>query len=309
MRFFSKENLALRVLTVTFSGNILLFFLKLTAGIIGHSGAMVSDSIHSLADVLCTLIVLIGVALSKRQSDVCHPYGHDRLECAAAIILAVILFLTGLGIGGAALEALGHSSADATPPSLLALCAAGFSIFCKEAMYQYTRRAANALASPALLADAWHHRTDALSSVGSLAGIAGSRMGFAFLDPLASIVICLFILKIAADIFRDSLQKMVDHSCSQEVMEHLRQIIESHPRVKCIPTLKTRLFGSKIYVDVIIAIDRNSTLLQAFQIAREVHDSVEMKFSNVKHCAVCVQPDFSPVRQQALGEDATEKDI
>ena len=172
------ESTAVRVSNVSIIGNTVLTVFKLAAGIIAHSGAMVSDAIHSASDVLSSFIVIIGVKLSVKDSDEDHPYGHERFESVAAIILAVILCITGLFIGHTAIEKLSEGSLDSLQsPGVLALVAAAVSIVCKEAMYWYTRLFAKKLDSGALMAEAWHHRSDALSSVGSLIGIWGARAG------------------------------------------------------------------------------------------------------------------------------------
>jgi cation diffusion facilitator family transporter len=157
-------------------------------------------------------------------------------------------------------------------------------------MFWYTRGVANKIHSGALLADAWHHRSDALSSVGAFVGILGSRMGYPILDPLASVVICGFILKAAFDIFRDSIDKMVDHACDVQTEDKIRDTIGSIRGVERIDLLQTRLFGSKIYVDVEIAADDDLPLKEAHAIAEQVHDSIEHTFPDVKHCMVHVNP-------------------
>ena len=173
------ESTAVRVSNVSIIGNTVLTVFKLAAGIIAHSGAMVTDAIHSASDVLSSFIVIIGVKLSVKDSDEDHPYGHERFESVAAIILAVILCITGLFIGHTAIEKLSEGSLDSLQsPGVLALVAAAVSILCKEAMYWYTRLFAKKLDSGALMAEAWHHRSDALSSIGALVGIAGARLGF-----------------------------------------------------------------------------------------------------------------------------------
>ena len=187
---------AMHVSWVSILANVLLSLLKLLAGLLAHSGAMVSDAVHSCSDVFSTVVVMIGMRLSARDSDREHPYGHERLECVAAVILAVVLLITGLFIGYGGLQTIIQGqSAELSVPGLAALAAALVSIAVKEGMFWYTRRYARALDSPALMADAWHHRSDAFSSVGALVGIAGARLGLPILDPLASVVICAFIVK------------------------------------------------------------------------------------------------------------------
>lgn len=172
------EKTAVKVSAVSIVGNILLSVFKLIAGIIAHSGAMVSDAVHSASDVFSSIIVIIGVKLSARESDDDHPYGHERLECVAAIVLAVVLLITGLFIGAGAVENITSGNySELAVPGVLALAAAVISIIVKEAMFHYTKYYAVKLDSGAVMADAWHHRSDALSSVGALIGIAGSQIG------------------------------------------------------------------------------------------------------------------------------------
>ena len=175
-----------RLSTVGIAGNIALVVFKLYAGIAGHSGAMVSDAVHSLSDVFATLVAYIGVRISKKAPDQDHPYGHDRLECVASMILGMILLATGFGIGlnGVKQIAAGHYEQLAVP-SAIALAAAVVSIVSKEVMFWYTRYYAKKLNSSAFMADAWHHRSDALSSVGSLIGIGGAMLGVPVMEPIA----------------------------------------------------------------------------------------------------------------------------
>jgi cation diffusion facilitator family transporter len=289
-----KENsfveLAMRVSKVSIAVNLVLSLFKLAAGLLAHSGAMVSDAVHSASDVLSTFIVIIGVRLSGRKSDQDHPYGHERLECVSSIILAGLLAATGVGIGLTGIRQILDGGANTTIPGRLALIAAVVSMVVKEWMFWYTRGVANKIHSGALLADAWHHRSDALSSVGAFVGILGSRMGYPIFDPLASVVICGFILKAAIDIFRDSIDKMVDHACDVQTEDKIRDTIGSIRGVERIDLLQTRLFGSKIYVDVEIAADDDLPLKEAHAIAEQVHDSIEHTFPDVKHCMVHVNP-------------------
>lgn len=285
------KQIAMRVSVVTIICNLLLSFFKLAAGLLGHSGAMISDAVHSASDVFSTIVAILGINISKKKSDQNHQYGHDRLECVAAIVLAVILFLTGVGIGiGGIKNIISGISEDIAVPGAIALAAAILSILIKEWMYWYTRKAAKKINSGALMADAWHHRSDALSSIGAFVGILGARMGYPILDPLASVVICLFIGKAASDIFRDAIDKMVDKSCAPETLGKMRSIILEQPGVQNIDLLQTRLFGPKIYVDIEIAADGNLTLREGHEIAQRVHDAMEKEFPLVKHCMVHVNP-------------------
>jgi cation diffusion facilitator family transporter len=285
------QKTATRVSLVSIIGNIALSLFKLAAGILAHSGAMVSDAIHSSSDVVSSIIVIIGVRLSGKESDKEHPYGHERLECVAAIALSTLLFITGLAIGASAVKSIISGSWESLAvPGILALIAAIVSIVSKEAMFWYTKINAMRIDSSALMADAWHHRSDALSSIGALVGIAGARMGYPVADAIASLVICLFIVKAAYDIFMDAIDKMVDHSCDQEVEQKLRECILADEGVLGIDLLHTRVFGNKIYVDLEIGADGSQSLNEAHAIAERVHDAIEADFPKVKHIMVHVNP-------------------
>ena len=288
-----KENeaIAMRVSARSMALNIVLTAFKLVAGIVAHSGAMISDAIHSASDVISTIIVMIGVKMAGKAPDRNHPYGHDRFECVASIVLSVMLGLTGAAIGIEGLRNIvGSSYLHLTVPGKLALAAAVLSIVTKEGMFWYTRINAKKIRSSALMADAWHHRSDALSSVGSFVGILGARLGFPIMDPLASVIISFFILKAAFDIFLDAISKMTDHACSDSVVNALRKTILAVPGVEGIDVLRTRDFGSMIYVDVEIQAEGSLTLYEAHDIAQQVHDDIEQDFPNVKHCMVHVNP-------------------
>ncbi|MDL2248589.1 cation diffusion facilitator family transporter [Tyzzerella sp. OttesenSCG-928-J15] len=286
-----NEKLAMEISAVTIVANIILSVFKLIAGVLGKSSAMISDAVHSASDVISTVIVIIGVKISSRDADEGHPYGHERFECVAAIVLAVILCFTGLGIGySSAQKVFFGNEADLTVPGILPLAAAIVSIAVKEGMYHYTKRGAKRINSGALMADAWHHRSDALSSIGSFVGIAGARLGMPILDPLAGIVICLFIVKAAADIFIDAVKKMTDTACDSETTEKIRSVIRELKGILEVDMIKTRIFGDKIYVDIEISVCGDVPLSDAHDIAELVHNEVESKIPNVKHCMVHVNP-------------------
>ena len=265
----NREKIAMRISWYSIAVNVFLSLGKFIAGIFGHSAAMVSDAIHSASDVFATFIVMAGIKISGRASDDDHQYGHERLECVASILLSVILALTGLAIGYAGIEKILNQDTESIAiPTFLPLAAAIISIVVKEAMYWYTRHYALMLESDALMADAWHHRSDSLSSVGSFIGILGARMGYPILDPIASVVICLMILQAGYEIFMGAIDKQ---------------------------------FGSRIFVDVEVSADDNLTLLQSHQIAESIHHSIEKDFPNVKHCMVHINP-VSEVCHECYGE-------
>lgn len=285
------QRVANKVSFVTIIGNILLSVMKLIAGFIAHSNAMISDAIHSASDVFSTFVVIIGIKLASKKADKEHPYGHERLECVAAIVLSMVLFITGLGIGATALKNITSGDYNnIAVPGILALIAAIISIISKEAMYWYTRYNAKKIDSSALMADAWHHRSDAFSSIGALIGIAGARMGFPVMDSIASLIIFVFIIKAAYDIFKDAIDKMVDHACDDDTVNQIRECVMKHEDVLGIDMLQTRIFGNKIYVDLEIATDGSYTLSKAHIIAESVHDDIEKSFPKVKHIMVHVNP-------------------
>ena len=285
------QKVANRVSMITIIGNVALSVIKLIAGIIAHSNAMISDAVHSASDVFSTIVVMIGIKLASKKSDKEHPYGHERLECVAAIVLAIVLFITGLGIGMEALKNIVSGDYDNLQvPGILALIAAILSIVTKEGMYWYTRYYAKKIDSSALMADAWHHRSDAFSSIGALIGIGGARLGFPIMDSIASLVIFVFIVKAAFDIFKDAMDKMVDHSCDEAMEKQLRDCIMRNDKVLGLDLLQTRIFGNKIYVDVEIQADASLTLREGHKIAEAVHDDIERTFPKVKHIMVHVNP-------------------
>jgi len=281
----------MRASLITVFVNIVLTAFKFFAGIVGHSTAMIADAIHSFSDMYTTFIVMIGVKMANRKADKEHPYGHERFECVAAIILSIVLVFTGAGIGWSGIQQIrARDFGERAIPGLIALVAAVTTIVVKAILFMYKRGAAKKINSSALMADAWHHLSDSLSSIGSFLGIFGARLGFPILDPLAAIVICLFILKVAVDIFRDAVGKMTDKACDAQTEAEMRGVILSQEHVMGIDLLKTRLFGDKIYVDVEISADEAKSLHEAHGIAERVHDAIEAAFPKVKHCAVHVNP-------------------
>lgn len=283
------KNEAIKVSVVSIVVNVVLSVFKFIAGIIAHSGAMISDAVHSMSDVLSTFVVIAGMKMAGKANDAEHPYGHERMECVAAIILSVMLAVVGAGIGYSGVMKI-ISGETLEVPGKLALAAAVISIAVKEWMYWYTRAVAKKVNSDALMADAWHHRSDALSSVGSFIGIGGAIIGYPVLDSVASVIICVFILKAAIDIFKGAVNKMVDRACDPEITKQIRDIILSNNEIITLDMLKTRMFGAKIFVDVEFSLDGSVTLEYAHSVADKIHDEIESTIPMVKHCMVHVNP-------------------
>ena len=282
--------------------NMILTVVKLAAGILGASSAMISDAVHSASDVFSTIIVIIGVKAASMEADQNHPYGHERMECVASVLLAFMLALVGAGIGMGGLDKIIHGNYNNIEiPGLLPLSVAVLSIVVKEWMFWYTRGVAKKVNSGALMADAWHHRSDALSSIGAFVGILFARMGYPIMDSVASVLISICILKAAYDIFKDGLDKMVDRSCPVETEAAMLDAIMSVPGVKGIDLLKTRLFGAKIYVDIEILADGSLTLLDAHEIAVQVSKKIETEFPECKHCMIHMNPEGKTAVRQKYG--------
>lgn len=285
------ERSVIKILSLTsITGNVFLSGFKMAAGIAGHSGAMISDAVHSLSDVVTTFIAFFGVRISGKPADEAHPYGHDRLECVASLALGVILLITGIGIGKAGVVRIfSENDKETVLPGAVALAAAVVSIVMKEAMYWYTRYYAGLISSAAFMADAWHHRSDALSSAGSLAGIGGAMLGFPVLDSVAAVVICLFILKTSKDIIWDAVRKMLDTSCGAEYEKKLLDYITVREEV-CVDLLNSRMFGNRVYVDLEIELDGSRPLRETHAVAERIHTNVERDFPEIKHIMIHVNP-------------------
>ena len=283
------QTAATRVSVTGMAANVILTLGKFAAGVIAHSGAMISDAVHSASDIFSGLIVFIGVRISSRAPDEKHPYGHERFECVAALLLSGILALVGGTIGVNAIKDI-VSGRVQEAPGILALIAAVVSVATKESLFWYTRGYAKKYRSTALHAEAWHQRSDALSSIGALIGIAGARMGVPVMEPIASLIIALFILRVAVRIFRDAIDQMVDQSASGETEAAFRSTALEQPGVMGVELLRTRMFGNRVYVDLEIAADPNLTLAAAHEIAERVHDAIEQTYPDVKHIMVHVNP-------------------
>ena len=287
----NEKRIIKKITIVGVLGNILLTAFKMLAGILGKSGAMVSDAIHSLSDVIVTLIAFFGIKVSKKPADDDHPYGHERIECVASLILGLILIGTGITIGKVGVDKIISGNYDKLPiPGTIALVAAIVSIVVKEAMFWYTRHYAKIIDSSVFMADAWHHRSDALSSVGALIGIGGARLGYPIMDPIASVIICLFILKVGIEIIIDAIKKMMDTSAGSEYDQKIHDFVAKQQGVEEVDIVNSRMFGNKVYVDLEIKVDENLTVREGHDIAENVHDLLEQEFKEVKHVMVHVNP-------------------
>lgn len=269
--------------------NILFAAVKLTVGLLAGSDALISDGVHGVTDVLSAAVVMAGIRFSSRRTDDEHPYGHERMECVAAVLLAVLIGATGVMLALSGVSGV-LSPPKANAPGAVALTVAVVSVIGKEIMFRYTRQAARQTASSALMADAWHQRTDVLSSLGGLCGVAGAQLGIAVLDPLAACVISLLILHAAYDIFADAMRKMTDRSCDPETTQAIRACAQEVDGVLGVECLRTRLFGNRVLAEVTVCVDNVCSSQEAYAVAREVRQAVEDRFGIIKECTVHIHP-------------------
>ncbi|HCQ90097.1 MAG TPA: cation transporter [Clostridium sp.] len=280
---------AAKVSIITVIINTVLAIFKVIAGIVGKSSAMIADGIHTFSDIATTVVVIIGLKISNKDADEKHPYGHEKFEPEISKVVSLILAGTGVFLAYNAIQILLSGNLDTPKP--IALYAALTSIVVKEGMYWYTIITARKVKSIAMEADAWHHRSDAISSVGTLIGIAGARMGFKFLDPVAGIIVSLILIKVGVEFYLKATDQLVDQSADDEVIEQIKEVATSIEGVKEIHDLKTKKFGNKIYVDIEIQVDKRITVEEGHHIASLVHDSIEDTIEDVKHCMIHVEPD------------------
>ena len=286
----NRQKIGMQISRNTFLLNMLLAVIKFTAGILGHSTVMISDALNNATDSITTIVVLIGIKIGSKEADSNHPYGHERLESITSIIVGALILFTGVAIFYNAIQVLITGAYEQNPPSITLLAIATVSIIAKELMYRYTKIGAMKIDSEAMLADALNHRADVFVSLASIVGISGARMGFAFADPLLSLVVCLFIFKVAIETFKEAISKLVDTACDEETINLIAEVILRVDGVIDIDELMTRMFGTRIYVDVEISVDENLSLKVAHDISEEVHDQVEAVFPKVKHCMVHINP-------------------
>ncbi len=288
MKSEQRLSIAYKISRVSIAMNVVLSVVKIAVGLIARSGALVADGIHSVSDVLTTIMAMVGVYMSSRGSDEDHQYGHEKYEPVIGKLMAIFLFVTGTLIAFNAIKNIQVGVVEV--PTHLAIYGAVLSIIVKEAMYHYTMRGAKIIESSVLKADAWHHRTDAISSVGSFIGIWGAMNGWPLMEPIAAIAIGVLIIKVAVDIYIQSIRELIDTAADPDTLEDIWAVIMETSGVIEIDDLKTRIHVNRLYVDVEISVNADLTLRQAHRIAEDVHDRIENIVPRVKHCMVHVNP-------------------
>lgn len=290
MNNHERNNQAQKTFFITFLVNAALMLFKLFAGIFGRSGAMISDAIHTLTDLGTTVIAMLGVKFASKDSDESHPYGHEKIESLAGLLLAVVLLIAAFSIGKAGIFELFAGKSQATVPGVIALFAAAASVLTQGAMFWYAYKTSKRLDSAALLADSYHHLSDALSSVGTFIGIGLARFGVWFADAAASLLICALIVYASYVIAKNCINQLIDAAPPQEENEQIKAAVLSVEGVLCIDAFRCRMHGNRLYVDIEIAVDKCETFASAHQICENVHEALETAFVKILHCTVHANP-------------------
>ena len=275
--------------------NFLLLVFKFIAGFLGHSSALVADAVHSLSDFATDIIVIVFVKISGKPEDDDHRYGHGKYETLATALIGVALFAVGIGllVSGATKVADVIKGVVLPAPSMIALVAAAVSIVAKEILYRYTVRVGKNLNSQAVVANAWHHRSDAFSSIGTLIGIGGAILlgeKWRILDPLAAIVVSAFIIKVAADLLKPCVDELLERSLPAETEKRILDIIASFPEVSSPHHLRTRRIGNHIAIEVHLRMDGKTSLEDAHTVATNVERQLKSEFGPDTHIGIHMEP-------------------
>lgn len=293
-----QSNREKEIFRVTWTGSIVNFALlvfKFVAGIVGHSAAMVADAVHSLSDFVTDIIVVAFVRISGKPEDEGHDYGHGKYETLATAIIGLILFFVGIGImfNGAKSVFDTINGKPLAAPSILALTAAALSILLKELLYRYTIHKAKGLNSQAMIANAWHHRSDAFSSIGTFIGIGGAICfgeQWRILDPLAAIVVSIFIMRVAVQLLKPCVDELLERSLPAETENIILEIIRSFPEVSEPHHLRTRRIGNHLAIEVHIRMNGNTPLAEAHSLASEVEKRLKYEFGKDTHIGIHMEP-------------------
>lgn len=291
----NREKQIFRTTLVGSVANLLLVVFKFIAGIVGHSAAMIADAVHSLSDFITDIIVIIFVAISGKPEDEDHDYGHGKYETLATAVIGIILFFVGVGIFISGIKAIigALQGEPLQTPSLLALIAAVISIVVKEALYHYTVKRGKALGSSSVVANAWHHRSDALSSIGTAIGVGGAIFlgeQWRILDPIAAVIVSLFIIKVAVELFKPCIEELLERSLPAEMEQKILDIILSTPQVSSPHHLRTRRIGSYIAIEVHIRMDGQRSLSEAHQVASDIERRLKAEFGESTHIGIHMEP-------------------
>lgn len=277
--------------------NLLLSFVKLAAGLVGRSSAMVADAVHSFSDLVSDFVVLVMVRVASRGKDKSHDYGHGKFETLATVMVSLLLLVVGARLMA---EAVGRirqvlAGGQLEAPGMIALWAALISIAVKELLYQWTSRVGREVDSQAMVANAWHHRSDALSSVGSALGISGAILlggRWTVLDPLVCAVISIVIIVVAVKMALPALNELTEASLPDEMEGRIQSLIQNVPGVRDVHDMRTRRSGPDIIIDVHIVVDPEMTVAAAHAITAEAEDAIRAEFGAGTQISIHVEPDI-----------------
>ena len=269
--------------------NVVLTILKILAGLLGNSTAIISDGLHSASDIITSIGILIGNKISRKPRDEEHQYGHEKAESLVSFILSSVLIIVAIKIGYDGVKELFNIN-NILVPNSLPLIVAIISIGIKEYQYQITIRVAKKINSSSLKADAWHHRSDALSSIAAFIGIGGAMLGFKILDPIASIIVAIVVVKVGVDILKSSCDELMDSSISKQDISKIEALVSKSDNIYGIKDFKSRKYGSVAYVDMSILIDNDKTLEEAHDIADELEKSIISNLNYIKEINIHTEP-------------------
>lgn len=278
-----------KVTIISILWNIVLAIIKISAGIIGKSNAMIADGAHSASDIISSVGVLIGNKIASIPKDKGHNYGHEKAETLVSFLLAILLVILSIKIGYNGGYSLFHLN-EVQIPTAFPLVVSVISIIIKEYQYRITIKVAKKTNSPALRADAWHHRSDALSSVAAFIGIGGAILGFKSLDSIASIVVALFIAKVGIEILIGSSNELMDISIDEEKEKEIKTIVDEIEGIKSLREIRTRKYGAMAYVDLVICVDKDISVLEGHRIASDLESLILKRMKFVKGVTVHVEP-------------------
>lgn len=303
----SREKEIYKVTAVGSAVNILLTAFKFVAGFAGRSSAMVADAVHSLSDLVTDLIIFIFVHTASKPKDRTHEYGHGKYETLATLIVGIILILVGLGIMGAGIkDCIAYFQGNiGERPRMIALIAAVVSIALKEGVYHYTLRRGKKIDSPILIANAWHHRSDAFSSIATLIGVGGSMFlgkGGMILDPLAAILVSFYIIKSGYDVVKPSLDELLEKSLPIETEKEIRQILKSVPGIEGVHQLKTRKIGSLYAIEAHTEMDGQMSLEEAHKVASAAERKIKKRYGGKTHIGIHMEPSKHKTPKDAPAE-------
>lgn len=277
-----------KVLILSILLNIGLTILKILVGIIGNSQAILADGIHTMTDAASSIGLILGLHMAAKPEDKDHPYGHEKAESISTFLLSIILIAVGLNLAYGAIMTL-IKGTDSIP-SIWAIYAAGISIVVKEIQFQISYKKGKQINSDALIADAWHHRSDALSSIGALFGVIGARMGYPIADPIAGGLVSVIVIKVGLEIFFKTYNELMDMSIEEEKLVNISNKIIEYSKVSQLREIKARKHGSVVYVDVIITVKPEITVCEGHKIAEDVENIIYGQIDNIKDIMVHVEP-------------------